>query len=231
MNADVVFEIANKPGVLAIPNAAVVNVQDAVAAGEVLGLDAQTVQTALRGRALPEGERLAMAEPGSTSDRDGAPEAGNERRPAERNGAGSETPAEPAGESSVDCQALLQRVREGGGFNSLPEADRAKMRACRQELGGQGGAEGGLAARQRGAAGGVRPAVVFVAAPGGAIEPRRIMLGVNDYDYSEVVEGLQEGERVVLMSVARLQAQQEQFTDRMRERAGSPLGTPGGGRR
>jgi HlyD family secretion protein len=51
------------------------------------------------------------------------------------------------------------------------------------------------------------------------------------------VSGLQEGEKVRIVSVARLQQQQEQFASRMRQRAGGAIpgtgsgGTGGGPRR
>lgn len=50
------------------------------------------------------------------------------------------------------------------------------------------------------------------------------MIGLNDFDYTEVISGLEPDERVVLMSVARIQAQQQEFTNRIRERASGPLG-------
>jgi HlyD family secretion protein len=44
------------------------------------------------------------------------------------------------------------------------------------------------------------------------------MLGVNDWDYTEVISGLTEGEKIFLMTAARLQQQQQQMQDRMRQR-------------
>ena len=79
-----------------------------------------------------------------------------------------------------------------------------------------------------------RPAITFVISADGAIEPRPILIGVNDWDNTEVVAGLEEGEEVALIGAAQLQAQQQEFIDRMRERmGGSPFGggTPRGGRR
>jgi HlyD family secretion protein len=64
----------------------------------------------------------------------------------------------------------------------------------------------------------VRPALVFVSGPQGP-EPRRVLLGMSDWDYTEVLEGVQPGERLVLMSVARLQQQQQDMMNRMRQRS------------
>jgi HlyD family secretion protein len=85
-----------------------------------------------------------------------------------------------------------------------------------------------------------------VAKADGTYEPRSISLGVNDFEYTEVLHGLEPGERVVIISVARLQQQQQDFINRMRERSagsvipgasatpgmgGMPGGGPGGGGR
>jgi hypothetical protein len=61
-------------------------------------------------------------------------------------------------------------------------------------------------------------------------EPRIIQLGQNNLDYTEVVSGLKEGERVVLLGALALQAQRQQQQDRFRQNA-TPLGPqgPGGG--
>ena len=63
-------------------------------------------------------------------------------------------------------------------------------------------------------------------------EPRIIQTGQNNLDYTEVVSGLKEGERVVLLGALALQAQRQQQQDRFRQNA-TPLGPqapgPGGG--
>ena len=69
-------------------------------------------------------------------------------------------------------------------------------------------------------------AIVFVKAAAG-VEPRFVQLGLSDWDSTEVVRGVEPGESVYLVSVARLQRQQQEFATRMRERAGG--GFLGGG--
>jgi HlyD family secretion protein len=65
-----------------------------------------------------------------------------------------------------------------------------------------------------------RPGIVFVPGTNGP-EPRMVMLGVNDWDYTEVVSGLQEGDQVFLMTAARLAQQERERADRMRQRSGA----------
>jgi HlyD family secretion protein len=83
----------------------------------------------------------------------------------------------------------------------------------------------------------VRSALVFVA-KGKSFEPRMVMLGAGNFDYTEVVSGLQEGEQVALLASLSLQAQRQQQNDRFRQGMGgvpgmsqnqSPGGRPGGG--
>lgn len=76
-----------------------------------------------------------------------------------------------------------------------------------------------------------RPGLVFVKKADGQWEARIVRLGVANYDYTEVLDGLKEGEQVAMLSVAALQAQRQAQNDRMKAMtgAGSPLGGAGGG--
>ncbi|HJQ21705.1 MAG TPA: efflux RND transporter periplasmic adaptor subunit [Gemmatimonadaceae bacterium] len=69
----------------------------------------------------------------------------------------------------------------------------------------------------------VRPSLVFVA-KGKTFEPRVVMLGAGNFDYTEVVSGLQEGDEVALLAALALQAQRQQQNDRFRQGMG---GVPG----
>ena len=59
-------------------------------------------------------------------------------------------------------------------------------------------------------------------------EPRAVQIGLNDYDRTEVVSGLEEGDRVATLGAAQLQAQQQEFLDRIRQRGGGMFGGGGG---
>ena len=133
-----------------------------------------------------------------------------------------------------------------------PDAVRAALRGGGEgggESGAPGGAGNGGPPRGRGEggrregvqnvgggepAGAGRPGLVFVVDEAGQPTPRRVRLGLSDWDTTEVLDGLTEGEQVVLVSVAQLQQGQREFADRMPSRAGGPVpgagapGAPGG---
>ncbi len=110
--------------------------------------------------------------------------------------------------------ASLREQRGGGGRGAQPGQRR-------------NGAGGG-ASRAGGGSGDSRPGVVFVQGKSGP-EPRFVMLGLSDWDYTEVLRGLEPGTSIYLISVARLQQQQQQFADRMRQRSGAGILGGGGG--
>ena len=219
MNAELTVEVARRADIVTVPNAAVVGLRDARAAAEALGVD----PAALR----PGGGGTADGGPGTRSDGSAGRAAGGQGpAPAGEPAAG----AVAAAGSDDECAALVSRMRAAGGPQSLSEEERARLRACRPAWGGGRGGPGGGAGPDGApaAAAGSRPALVFVHGPGG-IEPRRVVVGLSDWEYTEVVEGLAAGETVALVSVAQLQRRQQELTDRMRQRFSGPLGTGSGG--
>ena len=86
---------------------------------------------------------------------------------------------------------------------------------------------------------GGRTGVVFVAGTTGTYTPRVVQIGVANFDYTEILSGLEEGEQVALLGAIALQIQREESAERMRSRGGIPglqrqdtgtQGGPGGGR-
>ncbi len=136
----------------------------------------------------------------------------------------------------ADRRALMGEMR--AAYEELG-VDAQTARGCRQQ-GGNGGAQPGRPTGNGGSAGAMgassprraatRSGLVFVQKADSTWEPRVVRLGVSDYDYTEVVSGLQPGEKVALLSAAVLQAQREQSNDRFRAMTGggSPLGGGGG---
>lgn len=153
-------------------------------------------------------------------------EAMRARPPAARDPADGEAAADGQAGEQEDCQSLMARARADRG--SLSEEDRARVRECFQAMGGGPGMGGGMGAGARtGGSDEARPAVVFVETGQGP-QARLVQLGLNDWDRTEVVSGLEAGEEVILVSVARLRQQQQDMQDRIRERSSV---IPGGGGR
>jgi hypothetical protein len=92
-------------------------------------------------------------------------------------------------------------------------------RACMRSAGGASGGSGGGAA-----IGG--PVVAFVKTPTGW-SPRMVRLGVSDFDNTEVISGLKEGDEVALLATVALQASRNRSSARARSMVGGAL--PGGG--
>src|SRR5688572_460410 len=86
-------------------------------------------------------------------------------------------------------------------------------------FGSAGGAagQGGFGRGQ----GGGRRGLVFVSKDG-KYSPRTVRLGVSNFDYSEVLSGVEEGEQVAILNVAVLQARQQENLNQVRGRAGVP---------
>ena len=64
--------------------------------------------------------------------------------------------------------------------------------------------------------------------------PRIIQLGQGNFDFTEVLSGLNEGDKVVMVSALMLQAQRQAANDRTKQQMGvpglNPNANPGGGR-
>jgi HlyD family secretion protein len=69
-----------------------------------------------------------------------------------------------------------------------------------------------------------RAGLVFVA-DSGTFSPRVVRLGASNYDFTEVVSGLSEGERVALLAAATLQQRRQENVDRFQRMTGG--GVPG----
>jgi HlyD family secretion protein len=74
-----------------------------------------------------------------------------------------------------------------------------------------------------------RPGVVFVQ-ENGVFAPRVVRLGLGNFDYTEVIEGLKEGDQVALLAAAQMQANRDSSNARMRQNMGGGMpGAPPGG--
>jgi HlyD family secretion protein len=206
MNAEVAVLIDEAMDVLLVANNAIVNVQDAGPAAMALGLDPETLDlAALR----------APMRPAADAEGDSAAA-----------GARAEQGADQGG-GMPDLAALRAQVQRG---EISQDSLRALMARFRGAAGGQGGFRPGAAVttRDRNAP---RAAVVFVVDAQGVPAPRRVMIGLNDWDNTQIVSGLEGGERLAVIGAAQLQAQQQQWLEQIRSRGGStPFGGGGGPR-
>jgi len=148
---------------------------------------------------------------------------------------------------SPEMQAISEQMRT---IYTALNIDQRTAGACRRRQMGQAGANAG-GARQFGNAGQggqaarggqlsqpnelsqrpqrARQGLVFVSdSAKTSFHPRVVRLGQGNLDFTEVVEGLKEGERVVMLGALALQAQRLQQQDRARQNA-SPLGGQGPG--
>ncbi len=210
MNSEVEIQTGEANGVLLIPNNSVVMPQDAEPAALALGLDADAVD--MESMRSNMGSMFTSGGPGGGPP--GGP-GGDGARP-ERGGPGSE----------ADREAMRQQMRERMASGDVPQ-EFARMQF------GQGGERGGMREggfrRGQGGREGRRTeqAVVFVVGEDESVEPRMVMIGLTDWDRTEVVSGLEEGDRVALIGLARLQAEREEMMERMRSMTGNPFGRGG----
>jgi HlyD family secretion protein len=237
MNAEVETLLVERPAVLVVPNNAVVQPTEMAPAASVLGLDpeieldysvyGQLAQAAGLGsvQGLRGGRRSGVT-PSSDAASSGQAPAGAEQ----------ETPG-----GSNDRRARIQRLRAQveSGEISQDSLD-AVMAALRSQMGGApgappagGGAPTSVDPLQEASPAltgllnistSPRPAVAFVMRPDSTLEMRPVLMGVNDWDNTEILAGLEEGEMVALIGVAQLMAEQEQMMDRMRGRGMMPMG-------
>lgn len=217
MNADVAVDIARREGILAIPNAALRTPEDIYSAGDVLGISADEIRTTLAASEL-EGQ---AGEPGSDVMAQTGP-----------------TPDERA-----RMQAIRSKFRSG----DTPSAeDRNFMRELRQRypdaIGGGGPrnrAEGGMGPGARGGNARRRSTLdtqlggrfIVFALRDGTPTAVHIRTGITDLDYTEVVDGLDQNDSVLILPSASLVRAQQSFQDRISRRMGIPGMTRSNNRR
>jgi HlyD family secretion protein len=195
MNADVEITVNERRGVATVPNEAVMNVRNAVAAASALGLSEDAYRAALRS-----GQGQASAA--------GAPAGADSGECMQliqrlRSGGGRDALSEAERARLQECRAQFDGLRPGG------------VRPGGQQL----RRPGSSAAAAEG-----RPGVIFVSGPNGP-EPRMVTIGLNDLDHTEVLRGVEVGEQVILVSATQLHQQQQQALERMRQRTGGLPGT------
>jgi HlyD family secretion protein len=234
MNAEVEVFIDEAFDVVLVPNNAIVQTSDVGPAAMALGLDVNELNLtefirAERGGSA-RGGRGGASEGEPAQGAEGAGRRGTGRRAGANAGDPGSTQSVPSEEAEARIQALRAQVEAG-------EISQDSMRAVMRSLVGQAGFGRGAFGRSEGngtPTRETRPAAVFVMGADSVPEPRLVQLGLGDWDNTRVVSGVEPGETLVIVGAAQLQAQQQEFLDRMRGRmGGSPFGggAPGRGGR
>lgn len=194
MNAEVEILVDEATDVLLVPNNAIVNMEDVGPAAMVLGLSLDELELG----------RFRQAGPGS-----GAAEGTGEASGPMRPGLDSLRARVEAGEISQDSmRALLESMRSRAGAGG----DMREGAVPGVGMGAPG------TPRQR-----TRRAVLFVMNDAGEPVPTVVEIGLNDWDRTQVVSGVEEGDQIALIGAAQLQAQQDEFMNRVRSRRGGPF--------
>jgi len=239
MNAEVETLLVERPDVLVVPNNAVVLPQELAPAASVLGLDPESAeidQNAFAELARSAGLQMASGgrsrngvggrapggrAPGDRAQGGGAPQATTQE-------AGGAPQQGPAGMEAFRARldTLRAQVERGEITQDSLDAVRNSFRSRMASQGGGAPGAGGTGdvtletnpalSGMVNTAGNPRPAVAFVQREDGSYEIRPVLMGVNDWDNTEILAGLQEGERVALIGAAQLQAEQQQMMNRMR---------------
>ena len=205
MNAEVEVMVDEAVNVLVVPNNAIVKTTDVGPAAMALGLDVENMDLTAFMRAGGGGfNRGREGGPGAGRGGDGQSARGGQR------GGG------PGGAAAAQMQALQAQLEAG---EITQDEMRARMQSAMAGFAGFGG-EGGPPRRSR-------AAVVFVMGADSVPTPRQVQIGLNDWDRTQIVSGVEEGEVLVVVGAAQLMAQQQAFLDQMRERMGG--GNPFGG--
>ena len=150
-----------------------------------------------------------------------------------RNARDAATVAPVLGVNPDTLKALLAAGRRGGAggagrtasstASSAGGSDTTQGRRFRGGASSTPGSVGGAGAGAGGGGGGRGgPQVIFVKKDG-KYTPRVVRVGISDFDNTEILSGVNQGEQVALLGAAVLQAQREQLQQRIRAGTGGGL--------
>lgn len=216
MNGEASVLVDRRENVLALPNDAVRTTREAPMLANSLGLDQDSVSAQIQAQmasfggpgrgnggngeggtniATPREMRRMMR--GEVDLAPESPQQGRTRPGRAAGAAGDTTPAARPTNRAAQGPAAAGRPPQGGA--AVPQA------------------QGEFPARSR-----TRPGVVFVKARAG-FEVRVVRLGLGNFDYTEVVSGLEEGDQVALLGAAAIQVARDSSAARFRQMSGGGL--------
>lgn len=199
MNADVEVVIGRQEDVLAVANSGIKSQQEAsqIVRALELDIDVNALISDFRAQNRP-------------------PEALETAEGAGAEGTGEEEPT--IGGVTASELRSMSRQEQMRVFQNLSQEERGQLMRQFRGGGGPGGGPGGAGARSRPDE--PRPAVVFRYDEAGALALKAIMIGLSDFDHTQVVQGLDEGEEIVAVPLSLIQ--QQEFLNRIRSRTALP---------
>jgi len=226
MNCEVEVEIYRRDAALVVPNEAVRTPQEAKQTASALGLEVAGLDQLPAGRSRGTAEAAeaggAVAGGGSSARSDGGQ--------GDAGGAGRNANGGRGGNGGRRWQGGGQGGGAQGGGAQGGGAQGGGAQGSRAQGGGPSGAQNGSAAGadSTGAGsgpnrGGGRPAVVFLV-QNGKLTAQPVRIGVRNWDDTEILSGLDEGQTVAVMPSASLLREQAQFRQRMQQQAGNVTG-------
>lgn len=247
MNGEVSIETDHRENVLAVSNDAVRSQNEVASVAALLGLNVDSVRAQLAAMGGGSGRGGNGANGGGTGGGQGGfnlPEVTDAqcakvtatlaKHPETQKAIGDLRARMQSGElDRQGMQAESKKIYSAIGLNS--DTTRACNFKQRQAQGGGSaavagnGATGGAASDPTGAFVGsanggqarARRGLVFTV-KAGKYTPKVVRLGASNFDVSEVLSGLNEGDSVAILNVAVLQAQQQNDMNQIRNRAGVP---------
>ena len=248
MNADVSIIIHRRPRVLAVPNEAVRTPEDARQVVELLGLDAveevrSSLLTAIDGasraggagtssRPETQATESAVVDQGASPNRhNGDNGSGLTRRrqaganTGDRGGrTGQGAPGAPGGRGGQGRGSTDMRARFENASPEERERLMQQFRRGREEAEEQQQDTWGIEGRRE-------PGVVFMLGDDGQLVAKQIVAGVRDWEVTQVLSGLEEGDEIVLLPSTSLLRSQAAMRERLSRRSSVIPGAGGVGRR
>jgi HlyD family secretion protein len=247
MNGEVSIETERRNDVLAVSNDAVRSPNEIASVATLLGLNADSVRAQLASQRTQgngaQGNGAATQNGAANAGAQNASQRGGANLPAVTDDQCKKITAELARHPEVQTkiQDLRTKLMNGELDRQAMQAESQKIyaaagmdgqiaRACsfrQRSQGGQslqGGSQGAAQGGQAGFGGQRaqgRRGMVFVV-KNGKYTPKVIRLGVSNYDVSEVLSGLSQGDSVAILNVAAMQAKQQADLDQIRNRGGVP---------
>jgi HlyD family secretion protein len=206
MNGEVSMVIQDRRNVLSVPIDALRSRSQLASVASGLGISNEALQAVLQGSGPGGGMPARNSGAGQGSTSAGLASGDAQRTRANGNGQGRRQRGTPSGRSFGN-NGTMANGGPGAVQNGAPDTSQV----------GTTGA-------------GRRGQVLFAfVKEGTTFVPRRVRIGVTNFDYAEVLEGLNEGEQVALLSLAAAQGDRNASTERARRMTGGGIpGAPGG---